>query len=224
MKKVWNALQKENSMLVCDFDGTLTTSGSSMHGMVYILGKDTPFARDRDRLYRQYGRDPKASERTIGRGESDLLWWREQMELFIRYRIREEHFSKVAEILPVRTEAAELLKRCQSAGIPVWIVSSGIANVIEAWLERQAILAEGTRILANRVYFQEGTAFHYEGEMVPCGKIGHFLDAVRPRPDQHLIFLGDQTEDLCLDTKNAENFLVDKSTGVVTFVPNYVML
>lgn len=218
MKKVWEALQAEHSILVCDFDGTLTTSGSSMHGIVRVLGEDAPLSRGRDRLYLHYGRDPKAKERILYSGETDLCWWREQMELFIRYQITEDMFFKVAEILPARSEAVDFLKKCQEAGKTVWIVSSGIANVIEAWLGLHEIPAEGIHILANRLHFKDGKSSDYSEYITPHNKAEGFFRMAKLMPEQRLIFLGDRMEDLDWDWKNKENFLIDKSTGVVTSV------
>lgn len=217
MNKVWNALQKENSILVCDFDTTLTTSGSSMHGLVHVLGEDTPFAKDRDRLFQKYGKK-LSLDREIVDEKEDICWWKEQMELFLKYQITEEMFGQVAKILPVRREAVELLSKCQTENVPVWIVSAGIANVIEEWLKQQELDASFFQILANRVLFTDGSASGYTRSVIPSGKAKRFLKDVNPAFHQHLVFLGDRMEDLGWRKENAENFLVDRASGVVTSV------
>jgi len=217
VNKVWDALQKENSILVCDFDMTLTTSGSSMHGLVHVLGKDAPFSKDRDRLFQKYGKK-LSLDRGIVNEKEDICWWKEQMDLFLKYQITEEMFGEVAKLLPMRQEAVELLKKCQEAKVPVWIVSAGISNVIEAWLEQQGLNASFFQILANRVLFTDGSASGYSRSVIPSGKAKRFLKDVNPAYHQHLVFLGDRMDDLGWRKENAENFLVDRTSGVVTIV------
>ena len=218
MEKVWEALQEENRILVCDFDGTLTTSGSSMHGIVRVLGEDAPMTQARDGLYMQYGKKLKTEEDESVKKQLAMIWWQEQMELFVRYGVEERLFLETAKLLPPRKEAVQLLKRCREAEIPVWIVSAGVSNVIEAWLELHELSGSSIYVLANRVCYENGTAVDCSDVVTPWNKKDVFFARSGIKADQKLVFLGDRKEDIGWSEKNTHSFLVNGQSVEVTFI------
>ncbi|MBR5510556.1 MAG: haloacid dehalogenase-like hydrolase [Lachnospiraceae bacterium] len=218
MEKVWNALQEKNRILVCDFDGTLTVSGSSMHGIVRVLGEAAPITKARDSLYMQYGKMLKTEENISVKKQLAMKWWQAQMDLFIQYNIQENLFRKVAKQLTPRDEAVDLLEKCREAMIPVWIVSAGVANVIEAWLEQQGLSGSGIYILANRVCYEDGMAVGCSDLVTPWNKAEMFFKSIETDSDFTLVFLGDQKEDVGWKGKNTNSFLVNGQSVEMTFI------
>lgn len=215
---MWKALQTENSMLVCDFDGTLTTSGSSMHGIVRVLGEGAPITQARDSLYVQYGKRIKSESEMCVKKELAEKWWQEQMELFVRYNIPEHLFMEVGKILPPRKNAAALLKHCMAEKVPVWIVSAGIANVIECWMKFYGLSDDSVHILANRVLYKNERADGYSQIITPWNKAEVFLKTSKINIDQNLVFLGDRREDINWRSERVENFIINGQSVEVTFI------
>ena len=56
MEKIKKALSRSRGILVTDFDGTLTLSGSSLHGAVHVLGEDSGLAMGKDRIFQTLGK------------------------------------------------------------------------------------------------------------------------------------------------------------------------
>lgn len=203
---------RNRGILVTDFDGTLTLSGSSLHGAVYVLGKTSGLAMGKDRVFQTLGKDvlsqaEKGKEtETFKKMAED--WWREQMDLYVREEIGEEILRKTAQLLPPRMEILEILKFCAEENLPVWIVSAGLGNVIRFWLEIRGISHKGIRVLANELYYAENLPGAYGEIITPWNKRERFFEAADSPEDQKLIFLGDKREDLRWRENNEDSYLV----------------
>lgn len=210
MNRIKEGLLRSRGILVTDFDGTLTLSGSSLHGAVHVLGKASGLAAGRDRLFQKMGREilEAAGDR---QGKEELykkaeVWWQKQMELYVREKISEETLKKTAELLPPRREALELLEFCRRESLLVWIVSAGLGNVIRFWLEAQGITENGIRVLANELYYRGKNPAGY-GEIVTIwNKNDKFFAAAAPEEERKLFFLGDKKEDLGWRKNNEESY------------------
>lgn len=218
MEKVWHALQEKDSILVCDFDGTLTTSGSSMHGIVRVMESTAPFVQDRDQLYMEYGKRIKGESESAVKKELAELWWKEQMKLFIKYEVPENLFLESARILPPREEAVRLLTQCRNHQIPVWIVSAGMANVIECWLKCYEVANKDIHILANRVFYENGKPVNYVYPVTPWNKAEIFFQTVSINGNKELVFLGDRKEDVGWRSEDAKGFIVNGQCVEMTFI------
>lgn len=122
MERIRKALLRNSGVLVTDFDGTLTVSGSSLHAAVHVLGADSGLARGRDALYCSMGREildagsaAAVSEELKARAER---WWKKQMELYVELQIPEKVLEEAAILLKPREEAAELLRYCAGKDLP----------------------------------------------------------------------------------------------------------
>ena len=100
MERIRKALLRNSGVLVTDFDGTLTVSGSSLHAAVHVLGADSGLARGRDALYCSMGREildagsaAAVSEELKARAER---WWKKQMELYVELQIPEKVLEEAA--------------------------------------------------------------------------------------------------------------------------------
>ncbi|MBS6397996.1 MAG: haloacid dehalogenase-like hydrolase [Clostridiales bacterium] len=218
MKKVWEALEKGPGMLICDFDGTLTMGGSSMHAAVHILGPESAYSKEREALYERYGWVKQVSpgkERDRKTAQTGRIWWEEQMKLYIRHCVRQETLEAAAETLVPRPEAVKLVQRCLAADIPVWIVSAGVTNVIVCWLKRQGLADERIRILANRIRYEDGIPAGYEEAVTAWNKAERFFSLAGDQKGRKLVFLGDNVMDLCWRMEDSESFLIEKQSQAV---------
>ena len=208
-KKILELLQKTDGVLVTDFDGTLTRSGSSLHQAAKVLGENSSLARERDRLYRIYGQ--KAAAKNGGGEEASLLWWKEQMELYVRENLPQEIFQRAAEALRPREECTELLASCMREKIPVFVVSAGLGNVISFWLLRQGIFGEGLFLTANQIDYREERACGYRKPVTPWNKAERFFEEAGRYKEHYLVFLGDRKEDLGWRRENSGSFLIKEN-------------
>lgn len=200
MKEILQILEEKNTVLVTDFDKTMTLSGSSMNSVVNVLGKDSGFAEGRNELFKKYGWCRSAEEsQAVQAKETAQKWWKEQMELFLAWDIAEDVLKKTASILPPREEMLLLLKKCEKNKKNVWIVSSGLENVIQYWLEYYQISAEKIRILANRLFYADGHSVGYGELITDWNKKERFSAVWKMQGGAGFpVFLGDRQGDLDL--------------------------
>lgn len=197
MEEVYRLLGRGNQILVTDFDKTLTKKGSSLYASVLVLGKDSSFGQAREALYQHYKtRLPKEAEH----------WWKEQMELYLREQILEDTLKEAAGLLKERTGCAELLRTCMLQNIPVWIVSAGLGNVIEFWLENHGISKEKLHVLANYLIYEKQKPVAYTEIITSWNKKKLFLEKLEEKEERQLLQLGDCREDLCW-TASGNSFL-----------------
>lgn len=215
MRAVWEALRSgpEQGILVCDFDGTLTESGSSMHAVSKILGTEADFTRARDGLYQKYGWLLSADEGKSCYENTAEKWWKEQMELYVRFGITRELLLKASRTLPPREKCVELLRRCLEYKVPVWIVSAGIANVIEYWLDGQGFEKKAFHILANRIFYDGEQPSGFGSVITMWNKPKVFFRESDIDLGRKLVFLGNHPGDVKWRTEKSESFLIDIRTG-----------
>lgn len=188
VEEILEILKTGNWMLVTDFDKTLTERGSSLYAPVKRLGRDSDFGKAREALYQTYKEKlPKKAEE----------WWREQMELYLREQVQETVLRQAAGLLPERPGCVELLKSCIDWGIPVWIVSAGLGNVIDFWLEERGIPGESLHVLANYLVYRRGKPVAYREIVTAWNKKNLFLEKMKQEEKRRLLQLGDSPEDLC---------------------------
>ncbi len=216
MKEWEKALSQSNSVFVTDFDGTLTTSGSSMHAAARILGSEAEFSRMRDALYQQYGKKVlkmMKEESENGQRRSSLqdlaqIWWEKQMELYVKKEIKKDILYSAAGMLPARVEGLEILRFCLEEEIPVWIVSAGIKNVIEFWLERHEFRENRIQILANQIYYENEKPVGHSPVVTICNKAQRFFESAGALEGKKLVQLGNRQEDIGWKRENTEEFLI----------------
>lgn len=188
MEEIYRLLNAGNQILVTDFDKTITESGSSIYASVHVLGKNSSFGQAREALYQFYHkRLPEEAKH----------WWQEQMKLYIREQVLEDTLKEAAELLRERSGCVQLLKTCISQNVPVWIVSAGLGNVIDFWLENHGISKEKVHVLANYLVYEEQKPVAYTELVTAWNKKKLFLEKSGEQEERQLLQLGDCREDLC---------------------------
>lgn len=199
--KVMDSAGEKEVIVVCDFDGTLTTreSDSSMNGMAKVLGYDSEFAIARDSLYKEYAPLISAADDETAYKLYDK-WWKAQMNLFTRFNLPPESYTEALGKLNIslRSEAATLLKFCEKQDIPVFVVSAGLGNLIIPTLAFSGVLSMNMRVLANFVRYQEEKAVSYTPVVTPMNKSAHLYLELEEFDNYYAVVFGNEERDLKL--------------------------
>lgn len=179
-----------------------------MHAVAKILGPEAEFTQARDGLYQKYGWTLSAEEEGKTYEEAAEKWWTEQMKLYVRFGIEKSLLLEASRRLPPRKACVELLGKCLEHRIPVWIVSAGIANVIEYWLADRNLRSEEFHILANRLFYHGKKPSGYSEIVTIWNKSEAFFREAGADLEQKLIFLGNHPKDVGWRTENSESFLL----------------
>ncbi|MBR6952142.1 MAG: haloacid dehalogenase-like hydrolase [Oscillospiraceae bacterium] len=188
-------------VVVCDFDGTITTADSdvTMNAMAKAVGYDSSFSQARDELYREYA--PALEQAAEGeRAALERKWWNGQMAQFLRYPIPPEAYTDALTNLhfELRPEAAELLRYCEENDVPVFIVSAGLGNLIIPILAWSGLLSPNLRVLSNFVRYDGEKAVSYTAPVTPSNKRTHLQMELSAFDHYIAVVYGDKEEDLDL--------------------------
>ena len=194
-----NAGDKE-IIVVCDFDGTITTSDSdvTMSAMAKIAGYDSDFSKARTALYNEYGRYLTPSDNEEERYKMLEKWWKQQMELFKKYNFPPESYTEAIKKLKItlRDGMPELLSYCEKNDIPVFIVSAGLGNLIIPILAFSGNLSMNMRVLSNFVRYDGDKAVSYTPVVTPMNKRAHLSLELGAFDSFHALVFGDNASDL----------------------------
>ena len=102
------------------------------------------------------------------RKEKVIEWYTRNINVFFRYNLTEEILYNCIEDsnLEFRDGIKELLEYCHDNNIYVIIVSAGIKNVIEEFLEKQDCVYDNIYILSNKIEFEDGKMLEFKGHMI----------------------------------------------------------
>eukprot|EP00614_Pseudopedinella_elastica_P023268 CAMPEP_0172628620 /NCGR_PEP_ID=MMETSP1068-20121228/162908_1 /TAXON_ID=35684 /ORGANISM="Pseudopedinella elastica, Strain CCMP716" /LENGTH=335 /DNA_ID=CAMNT_0013438891 /DNA_START=70 /DNA_END=1080 /DNA_ORIENTATION=- len=209
---VRQAVRRRDLALITDFDHTLTSHEShECHDVLRATDLMPPeFRREMTTLL------DFSKPMTLSADE----WWGRANDLMIHHGMSASLVEPIvarASFVP-RPGLAELLELCEKQETPVLIVSAGIADLIEAFLEQSFGARPGPllRVSANRMVFS-GTGDHPSGDRpvvgwAPAGGPCHshnknltfsrersFFDAAcmpAAGPVRHALVLGDRPYDV----------------------------
>lgn len=154
----------KDAYILTDFDRTLTQGSSLTSWNVLSQSKDVPkeYIEERNALYDIYR--PIEIDETIDPLERSLKmheWWHRHIELFQKYHLKESVIASAAtdiHIMAFRTGAKEFLEYTYQHNIPVIIISAGIGNFIQTFLEKNHVLYPNIHIVSNFILFTDGIA------------------------------------------------------------------
>ena len=147
-----------NYFVITDFDRTLTTAESepTMGIIPQYLGGEC--LEKRTKIYEQYR--PLELDYTIEQKEKQKImkeWAKESFTLLSKYITKEGiEKSLINANLYLRDGAKEFLKEMNSKNIPVIIMSSGIGNIVKAFLEKEKCMFNNIEIVSNFFEFKDG--------------------------------------------------------------------
>lgn len=157
--------------VVADFDKTLTegNSNSTWAVMANANGINEEYTKKRNELYNIYR--PKEIDMTISDEEKSKFmneWWQKHISLFFEYGLQEESVKKsiIDGGLKFREGAREFLGKMRDMSVPVIIISAGIGNIIEQFLNKENCYFDNIFILSNFVKFKNGIIEKIEGDTI----------------------------------------------------------
>lgn len=183
-----------NYYIVADFDKTLTegNSNSTWAVMANANGVNEEYTRKRNELYNIYR--AKEIDMTLSEEEKSKYmeeWWQKHISLFFEYGLEEKAVKNSIKNggLKFREGAREFLEKMRDMSVPVIIISAGIGNVIEEFLNQEDAYFENIFVLSNFVKFKEGVIEKIEGETI------HSLN-------KNVVRLPKEVSDKLIDKKN----------------------
>lgn len=153
--------KKESFYIITDFDRTLTTKESEPSiGIVprYLGGK---CLEERMKIFNYYR--PLELDYTLDVIEKQKImkeWANKSFTLVSKY-ITEDNIDKAIENanMHLRKGAKEFLLKMNSMNIPVIIMSSGVGNIVKAFLEKEKCLFDNIKIVSNFYEFKNGETY-----------------------------------------------------------------
>jgi len=223
-------------LIISDFDFTLTKKIDE-NNQIYptsisvfrkddFLGKD--YIRKTKELAKYYR--PIEDDTTISEENKYKLmeeWWHKNMDdLIIKSGLNKDLIQKVTKrnLIESRAELTNLLKFLSNKNIPLFILSSGIGEVISGFFEKIKIKTSNIHILANFYnYDKEGFATELKGDMIHT--LNKDLHNIKKLPfyqqisnKKNIILLGDSLSDV----KMSKGFDYDNilKIGFLNVLPN----
>lgn len=155
-------LNPKETFVITDFDRTITEHDSStcwglLEESPYV---DPNYAKESLKIYRYY-RPLEVDQRIPFDEKSKIMekWFREVAMLLNKYHIYKETIEKLfanSNGLKLRKDTKSFLKRMNELEIPIVIVSAGIGNFIETYLEREGCLYNNISIHSNFLIYENG--------------------------------------------------------------------
>ena len=157
-KEKINVLKKENFYVITDFDRTLTTKESepSIGIVPQFLGGEC--LEERTKIFEYYR--PLELDYTIKEQEKQKIMkeWANKSFTFLSKYITQDIIYKALENANIhfREGAKEFLVEMDNRDIPVIIMSSGVGNIVRAFLEKEGCLFDNIKIVSNFFEFDNG--------------------------------------------------------------------
>ncbi len=155
----WNSFY-----VVADFDGTITTDASMTSWSILSKSPKVPkeYVADRNEYYNHYR--PIEIDESLDLEEKKRLmkeWYQKHIELFIKYKIKEDLFIEAAKdirVMNFRPGAKEFIDFLHEHNIPLIIISAGIGNFIECFLLNNNCYYDNIYISSNKILFDNKIA------------------------------------------------------------------
>lgn len=163
-------LNKNNFYVAIDFDKTITAAKScdSWDASGNILGEE--FRKKSYELHKKYG--PIELDYTISFEEKKNAmeeWYYESFKSYYTYGLTKEKLKESINNsnLIFRSGAKEFLYNMYKNNIPVIILSAGIGNVIEQFLQKNNCYYNNMNIISNFISFdKDGNIEKHKGELI----------------------------------------------------------
>lgn len=168
LKKI--KLNKSNFYVAIDFDQTITSEQSidTWDACGYSLGEN--YKKEAHTLYEKYA--PIERDYTISfeqKNKAMLEWYYACLKLYYKYNLTLENFKNAFNEfdLEFRSGSKQFLYNMYKNNIPVIILSAGIGNVIELFLQKNNCYFDNIYIISNFIKFDEnGNIKKFEGNLI----------------------------------------------------------
>lgn len=203
-----------NYFVITDFDRTLTTAESepTMGVIPQYLGGEC--LEKRTKIYEHYR--PLELDYTIQENKKQQImrkWAEESFTLLTQYITKEGIENSLLDAnLYLRDGAKEFLQEMSNSDVPVIIMSSGIGNIVKAFLEKENCMFNNIKIVSNFFEFNNGiTTINMDNIMATSNKeYSRIPRTIRNQLEEKekAIVLGDLIEDIkMIDKEKLQNTL-----------------
>ena len=222
----------DNLYVVADFDRTITNGSSKTSWSILANSNLVPksYVTERQALY-DYYRPIEISDKADYSYKTKMMkeWFKKHIELFVKYKISKQVFEEAAtnlRIMEFRPYAREFIEFLHNNNIPIIIISAGIGNFIESFLEHNNCNFDNVYISSNKIIFKNDIAVGVGENIIhsfnknEVSLTNDILDKIKNR--DNVILLGDQVSDLNMVDKNKHKSVI--SIGFLTLdAPKDVM-
>ena len=160
-KEKINNFKKESFYIITDFDRTLTSKESepSMGIVPKYLGGEC--LRERMEIFNYYR--PLELDYTISTEVKQKImkeWANKSFTLLSKYLTQDIIYKAIENAnMHFRKGAKEFLTEMNNRNIPVIIMSSGVGNILKAFLEKEKCLFDNIKIVSNFFEFENEKAY-----------------------------------------------------------------
>lgn len=167
-----NMWDDKNIYILTDFDRTITSADSYVSWD--ILSKNNLVSNDYiievNNLYKRY-RPIEINENLSEeiRSKHMIDWWNEEIKLFFKYGLTEDIINEASanmDLISFRDGGKEFLKNMKDRNIPVIIISAGIGNFIEKFLEHNNCYFDNIFVLSNFLKFYENHIIGFNSDII----------------------------------------------------------
>jgi 2-hydroxy-3-keto-5-methylthiopentenyl-1-phosphate phosphatase len=212
-------------IIISDFSKTFTSPDMPTTWSVFaksgVLWNE--YIRERDQLFEQY--HSYELDWDIAKTEE---WFLKHAELFVKYQLTEEQIDSIVMddgYFASRDGVAEFLDEIQSQDISLYIVSSGISQLIARWFELRFDYVPDI-IVANELIIEDGVVVWVDADSIVC-PLDKLIELEFEHWEQDIVLLGDSRED-CMVVKNPtkslgfidEKWIFDMNLGRNTSMMN----
>lgn len=160
-EKINNFIETDSYYVITDFDATLTTgkSSSSMGIIPQYLGGEC--LEQRKEIFNYYR--PLELDYTIeAKKKQEIMkeWARKSFTLLSKYTTNEVVEKSLENPnMWLREGVKEFLKDMNNKNIPVIVMSSGMGNIVKAFLEKEDCMFANIKIVSNFFEFKDGKTY-----------------------------------------------------------------
>lgn len=162
---------RNNFYVVIDFDKTIT-SRDSMDSWGVVANKDVvgqAFSDEINKLADFYYPIEIDYKIEYDKKEKAIIeWYNKCMDVFYKYNLTREQLDKSIEISPIifRKGAKDFLEKMYFLDVPVIIMSAGIGNVIQGFLEKNNCYYNNIHIISNFIKFEDNQMQKFSDKMI----------------------------------------------------------
>ncbi len=199
-------LEEDNYYVILDFDKTIT-SKTSLDSWMAILDFEVygeECKKEIEELNSQYAPielDYRLKDKV--KEQYMAKWYQKSMDLLYKYQLTHSELQKALqkETLKFRKGAKEFLQKLYEKKVPVIILSAGIGNAIETFLNNEKCYYDNIYIISNFIEFKEEKMQKFTASLIHSmnkkieGRLPETLQSMIDKK-QYAILCGDIVEDI----------------------------
>ena len=209
----------DNFFVVTDFDRTLTThDGINTWSLIPKMGIfDKSYSEKSIKAFKHYY--PIEMDYTLSeeyRKKKIIEWWYLELDLFIEYKVTLTHLKQAASldnVFSLRDGVKEFIEFCNQKSAPFIILSAGIGDIIELYLQKNGLNLSNVKLISNFMETKNDLITGFKSAIVFSqnkNESAHlYLKSVNDKTHKNILLFGDKIEDVLMVPKeNHKNTLL----------------